>query len=357
MKKILAMFLIIVLFGTLISCGGGSEDTGSNQTPTPSQPVENPTIPEDNPTIPEDNPTIPEDNPTIPEDNPTIPEDNPTVPEDNPIDNLTEVINNAIIELDEFMMGLIEKIPYESVKNPTLQYYETEKTKLKNVESIDDVTARVSYIKSTVQNFVISKSTEYAVEELQEIADIGLQRVANEEIKNDLNVFLEGEFEKINNIENVDDLAPTLAQIVSETKDYVQNLVVTTLKSYVDRVTEIQNANAYDYLPEAMNPVNNLVNLNTLTTDFTSFVNVNNISQLGYGEQWQMVVENVNQSKMVATVFNLAQTALNSAGNLIDIYLENSFSYELYYEFNEENFSGLFTYEYKTLTLDDIRVK
>ena len=48
-----------------------------------------------------------------------------------------------------------------------------------------------------------------------------------------------------------------------------------------------------------------------------------------------MVVENINQSVAMAKVFNVAQTALSSAGNAVDIYITNSYAEEMLYTFSE----------------------
>ena len=96
-----------------------------------------------------------------------------------------------------------------------------------------------------------------------------------------------------------------------------------------------------------MNPSysSNVVNASSLNYDFTSFTNVSSINQAGYGEQWQMVVENINQSVAMAKVFNVAQTALSSAGNAVDIYITNSYAEEMSYTFSGSGYSGKFEFK------------
>ena len=89
----------------------------------------------------------------------------------------------------------------------------------------------------------------------------------------------------------------------------------------------------------------NVVSASSIAYDFTSFTNVSSIQQAGFGEQWQMVVENINQSIAMAKVFNIAQTVLNSAGNAVDIYLTNSYAEEMNYEFSGSGYTGLFSYK------------
>ena len=96
-----------------------------------------------------------------------------------------------------------------------------------------------------------------------------------------------------------------------------------------------------------MNPSysSNVVNASDINYDFTSFTNVSSINQAGYGEQWQMVVENINQSVAMAKVFNVAQTALSSAGNAVDIYITNSYAEEMLYTFSGSGYSGKFEFK------------
>ena len=89
----------------------------------------------------------------------------------------------------------------------------------------------------------------------------------------------------------------------------------------------------------------NIVNVSSINYDFTKDTSISSINQAGYGEQWQMVVENINQSINMAKVFNVAQTILSAAGNAVDIYITNSYADEMSYSFNGDGFNGLFEFK------------
>lgn len=80
----------------------------------------------------------------------------------------------------------------------------------------------------------------------------------------------------------------------------------------------------YSYLPETMKPTYepNLVAAGAATTDYSSFVNVANINAGGFGEQWQMILDNINESqtffKALTVVEGLSTTSIAAFNNYWD---------------------------------------
>ena len=97
---------------------------------------------------------------------------------------------------------------------------------------------------------------------------------------------------------------------------------------------------------------NIITDASSINYDFTTFTNVSAIQKAGYGEQWQMVVENINQSITMAKVFNVAQTALNAAGEAVNVYIENSYAEEMKYEFSGDGYNGVFEFKDSTLVFN-----
>ena len=133
-----------------------------------------------------------------------------------------------------------------------------------------------------------------------------------------------------------------------------EELSMDTVKEYLSRLIAAESVNAYDYLPEAMTPSyeNNVVSASEIEYDFNSSTRVSNIVRAGYGEQWQMVIENINQSITMANVLNVAQTVLNAAGNAVDIYITNSYAEEMSYSFDGNGFTGLFEFKNSKLVFN-----
>ena len=255
--------------------------------------------------------------------------------------------NKALEKLDPYVTALIQKIPFDTLKTDTQAFYTEEKKKLEAVDTIEGVEPCYEEIKADLATYVLTEAKKIAVKELEEVVDAGLEKLPNETIKADLEDFADTEIEKLNAIEKIEDVSTTLSTVLSETADHIKELLVSTVKDYLTRLTQIETATAYDYLPAAMVPSYqaNVVSASEINYDFTSFTNISDINRAGYGEQWQMVVENINQSVIMAKVFNVAQTALNAAGNAVDIYITNSYADEMEYEFSGSGYNGVFKFK------------
>lgn len=255
--------------------------------------------------------------------------------------------NKALEELDPYVAALIAKIPYDTLKIDTQALYNEEKKKLEAVDTIEGFEPCVKEIRDDLEEYALIETKKIAVTKLQEVVDAGIAKIPNPEFKEDLTEFSKTEIAKLNAVTAIEDVPTTLTTVITETEAHIQGLLVNTVKEYVARLTAVETATAYDYLPTAMNPSysSNVVNASSINYDFTSFTNVSTINQAGYGEQWQMVVENINQSVAMAKVFNVAQTALSSAGNAVDIYITNSYAEEMSHTFSGSGYSGKFEFK------------
>lgn len=255
--------------------------------------------------------------------------------------------NEAIEELDGYVTALIAKIPYSTLKNDTQEFYNTEKNKLEAVDTIEGIAPCVEKIKEDLENYALTEIKKIAISELNDLIDAGLEKIPYSSLKEDLTDFKDIEIAKLNAVTKVEDVPTTLETVLEETAAYIKQLLATVVKDYIRKLTAIESATAYDYIPEAMAPYyegNKITDPSSIDYDFTSFTNLSSIQQVGFGEQWQMVVENINQSIAMAKVFNVAQTVLTSAGEVVDTYLTNSYADEMNYEFSGSGYTGLFTY-------------
>ncbi len=255
--------------------------------------------------------------------------------------------NKALEELDPYVTALIAKIPYDTLKADTQNFYTEEKKKLEAVDTIDGFEPCIKEIKDDMEAYALSETKKIAVSKLQEVVDAGIAKIPNEDFRKDLNAFAATEIAKLNAITNIEDIPSTLETVIAETNAHIKELLISTVKDYIARLTAVESTTAYDYLPEAMRPsyAANVVNTSSINYDFSSFTNVSTINKAGYGEQWQMVVENINQSVAMAKVFNVAQTALNAAGNAVDIYITNSYADEMSHNFSGSGYNGKFEYK------------
>ncbi len=95
----------------------------------------------------------------------------------------------------------------------------------------------------------------------------------------------------------------------------VKELLVSLLNGY--------SLNPYSFIPETMrfNYSDNLVNSADIVSDYSSFVDVADINY-GFGEQWHMVLDNLEQSKtffnVLSVVDTLATASITSFNNYFD---------------------------------------
>jgi len=82
--------------------------------------------------------------------------------------------------------------------------------------------------------------------------------------------------------------------------------------------------NPYAFIPETMLPTYsaNLIEASDIVTDYSGFVNVSDITMRGFGEQWNMVLDNIEQSSVffnaLTVVEGLTATSVAAFNNYID---------------------------------------
>ena len=268
---------------------------------------------------------------------------------------VSETIKLAVAALDPYVNALIDKIPYDTVKTDTQAEYAKEKKTLEAVTKLDDIPTCVEKIKKDLADFAVAETIKVAVAALDDVIDAGLAKLPNQTLKTDLENFEDTEIAKLEAVTKVEDVPTTLTTVLQETEAHIKSLLASVVKDYLSKLTKIETATAYDYLPEAMAPsyqANIITDASSINYDFTTFTNVSAIQKAGYGEQWQMVVENINQSITMAKVFNVAQTALNAAGEAVNAYIENSYAEEMKYEFSGDGYNGVFEFKDSTLVFN-----
>lgn len=88
------------------------------------------------------------------------------------------------------------------------------------------------------------------------------------------------------------------------------------------------------YIPESMQPSYSarLVNANDIVTDYSSFVNISNVSY-GFGEQWHMVIDNLEQSKIFFNSLSVVESLLTTSITVFNNYFDENPSDTAHYEF------------------------
>lgn len=122
---------------------------------------------------------------------------------------------------------------------------------------------------------------------------------------------------------------------VTENVEYfaVWNEVV-DVKALLSALLNGYQLNPYKYIPESMKiDYNaNLINAEDVIIDYSSFVNISDITY-GFGEQWYMVLENINQSMRFFNVLSVIETLSASSITAFNNYFDQNPADTAHYEF------------------------
>jgi len=98
------------------------------------------------------------------------------------------------------------------------------------------------------------------------------------------------------------------------------------IKEYLQTLISATGHDPYSYIPEAMKPSysNNNVKASDVTYDFNNFVNVSSVKYGGFGEQWNMVIDNIRESEKFYAVLTAAETVINTSVAVFNNYLDSN---------------------------------
>ena len=98
------------------------------------------------------------------------------------------------------------------------------------------------------------------------------------------------------------------------------------IKAYLQTLLDAVKHDPYSYIPDTMEPTNsdNHVTASEVNYDFAEFTNVSSIKYGGFGEQWHMVVENIEESERFYSILSLGEAAINASVALFNNYLDNN---------------------------------
>lgn len=124
------------------------------------------------------------------------------------------------------------------------------------------------------------------------------------------------------------------------------------IKGYLQTLINSLGQDPYSYIPSTMQPknVNNHVEANNVAYDFNNFNNVSDITYGGYGEQWHMVIENINESQRFYNVLSIGEAMINSSVVLFNNFLDNNTEDTATHTLNETEYTAKLNFENKMLT-------
>lgn len=120
-------------------------------------------------------------------------------------------------------------------------------------------------------------------------------------------------------------------ELKGDLKLYAAWRTTVPLTDYLKNLLSNYAVNPLSFIPESMKPGFNLADPNKISNDYLNFTNISNIDLTGYGEQWNLVLENINESqrffKVLTTIEAVVGTSITLFNNYIDSNPEDSNNY------------------------------
>ena len=124
------------------------------------------------------------------------------------------------------------------------------------------------------------------------------------------------------------------------------------LKAYLSDLLGVTSRRPSSYIPDSMKPTYsaNHVGASDVDYDFTVDTDVSDIKYGGFGEQWHMVLENIEESDRFFAALTAAQTFIEASAIVYNNFIDNNPSEDDTYAIDESNYKSSFVYKNNHLT-------
>ena len=262
--------------------------------------------------------------------------------------------STVISYLDTQLDALIAKISDEDLKSSITTFKNQELKLINDAETLDDVKRAVDTIKKDIADFAkeildtqLAKYKNAALAQLDTLVNEGITKLPSDTLKTELRNFYSTEKTKIE-AATIDTISSVTEDVINDTKLEIKKLVASTLattkalmKTYITNLANDYKKSPYDYIPAAMKSnygTNLITNPSDITYDFTDFVNVSSINYGGFGEQWHMVADNINQVEKATKVLTASNAVINTIIAAANEYLDDIYSDSLEFEKDTESY-------------------
>lgn len=226
--------------------------------------------------------------------------------------------------IDALYNKISSAIDDETVVNGAKEIADSAKLAIDDIETLSDIKTvlpkLLSETKATLQNIIEAKLTEMKNEALNRLDNVlkpTIQKIDNEQDKNKLLGDWEtarSSLEAIDDIETFKDEAPSivanLAQSIAEVIGSKYDAIREKVSALLNQIKTDINVKVSDYLPEKMRPGSVLTDASKLEYDLEKGVNVLDL-QIGYGEQWNMVLETMDKVQSSMKFLNSLETLIS----------------------------------------------
>jgi len=113
---------------------------------------------------------------------------------------------------------------------------------------------------------------------------------------------------------------------------------------YLSSLLSNYSASIDDVLPEKLQASGKLYNQTSFVSDYASFVSTTNITYGGYGEQWQMVLENISQAQMFMDYLSVVEVIATTSVVAFNNYLDSNPGSTASFEFTQGLYNVIIDY-------------
>lgn len=277
-------------------------------------------------------------------------------------DILTNAANNYIGVMTTNFAELIEEyegklssyISDKDVKDALDLFTEKYSAKIEAIETVDDVVSfKTDTLPEMADDFadivaiIINKAKATITTTIEEAKSAALAKLTDSALIAKINTAYSTFTEALAQIKDLETYASELEEAAETAITNFKKVIAESIADFrlqaelfVGYITTVEEVSTFDYIPDAMKYSSNLANPSSINYDFTNFVNVSDINYGGFGEQWNMVTENLMDADKMLSVINKANSFIQACCNTLVNYYESDTCDEINYSINNDNYQA-----------------
>jgi len=273
-------------------------------------------------------------------------------------DATDEYIGTMIHEFNELIEEYGDKlssyISDKDVKDALDEFISTYSEKISDIETIDDVIDfKTNTLPDMEEDFadivaiIVNKAKATITTTIEEAKSAALAKLSDSELIAKINTAYSTFTEALGNIKDLETYASELEEAAETAITNFKKVIAESIADFrlqaelfVGYITTVEEVSTFDYIPDAMKYSSNLANPSSINYDFTNFVNVSDINYGGFGEQWNMVTENLMDADKMLSVINKANSFIQVCCNTLVNYYGSDTCDEINYSIDNDNYQA-----------------
>ena len=259
---------------------------------------------------------------------------------------LKKLKDKAKSEITSFVNSALEYVTDEKTKKEINDFLTSEIALIDDIESLDSAKTTINSVKSDITTFlqdyiaaVLADMKKDAISKLEELKDAALAKLKDDNLKSELNTLYDTEVKKVNAIDDIADADDTIVEIKEDLESGIKTILKKALKAVKQSIVSDLNAlkTALQNSPNSYIPVAMQAKVQAETTSsatsyaFSDFINISDINYYGFGSQWNMVLDNINQSENFYKYLTVGTTAIQDVFKFAIQYYNNDSNERLDY--------------------------